>query len=373
MSYWATTLAMTAGLLLGAADAARAQDDLEAQKARIRDEIQRELAPEFKQRADALKARFEAEARALQEEFRRLVEQAVERKLAELRAGAPAPPVPPTPGDVAGKARVGIRVIETTDGWRVLLNLGDKGGLVIEVVEPGSPGEKAGLQLNDVITHWNGERVGTRDELREAVARCRPGQTVPVELIREGRKQRVDLTLGGGDDAAAPPPAPPAPVRPASPRERIRQLLRGLQDGALGRVEKQLDGAVDADERRELIRIVARKLLERLQGASDADHAELMQALQQGLARYLGQAGDAVRETAKDRAAAIEELLERALHGGGAATGKKRDVGKLPTAPSLRPHRSRRWTPTSSGPRSSGCAPRSRPRASRRTTPACGP
>lgn len=325
MSYWATTLAITA-LLAGAA---QAQDDLEAQKARIRDAVQKELAPEFQKRAAELKERFEREARTLQDEFRRLVEAAVDRKLAELRAGAPAPapapPAQPTPPAATGGAWVGLRVRETDVGWNALLNLGDKGGLIVIGVEPGSPAEQAGVQLNDVIIHFGDARVGTTAELKEVLARCTAGQTVTVELLREGRKQRVELTLGGGDAA---PPAPPAvPATPQSPRERIRAILRGLRDGALERVQGQLDEAATPEERDELMRIVARKLLERLQAATDADHAELMRALQQGLARYLSLAGDAVRETAKDRAAALEDLLERTLHGG--AAPKRRDVAKL--------------------------------------------
>jgi S1-C subfamily serine protease len=337
MIHWATTLAATAGLLLGATGVARAQDDFEAQKRRIRDEVQRELAPEFQKRAAELKDRFEREARTLQEEFRKLVDAAVDRKLAELRGGAPTPapapvPAPPTPAP-AGGAWVGVRVAETNDGWRVLLNLGDKGGLVVQHVEAGSPAEQAKLQLNDVITHFDGTRVGTRDELRAAVARCTAGQVVTVELIREGRKERIPLTLGGGPAAPGPreTPAPPAPVAPQSPRERIHALLRGLRDDLRQRVQGQLDGAASPEERQELMRMVAQKLLERLQGATDADQAELMRALQLGLAKYLAGAREAVRETAKDRAAALEELLERALHGEGAAApgGKKRDVGKL--------------------------------------------
>jgi S1-C subfamily serine protease len=91
-------------------------------------------------------------------------------------------PVPrePTP-DPMGRGYVGIRVAT--------------GGLTIESVEPGTPGEKAGLHAGDLIT-----RVGTLepqsfDQVVTHICAFRPGAVVEVEVMRAGQKKAFKVKL----------------------------------------------------------------------------------------------------------------------------------------------------------------------------------
>lgn len=59
------------------------------------------------------------------------------------------------------------------------------GALVLEVTE-GSPAEKAGLQVGDVITQFDGQTVMDMDSLVERVNAAQIGSTVNMYVIREG-------------------------------------------------------------------------------------------------------------------------------------------------------------------------------------------
>jgi serine protease Do len=59
------------------------------------------------------------------------------------------------------------------------------GALVLEIVE-GSPAEKAGLQVGDVITQFNGQTVMDMDSLVKQVNEAKIGSTADMYVIRDG-------------------------------------------------------------------------------------------------------------------------------------------------------------------------------------------
>jgi S1-C subfamily serine protease len=84
-------------------------------------------------------------------------------------------------------------------------------GSIVSSVEADSPAEKAGLRAGDetitfqgreidaggdVITAVNGQPVVENDDLPRIVSQLDPGATVTLDIIRDGEKQTVDLTLG---------------------------------------------------------------------------------------------------------------------------------------------------------------------------------
>ena len=83
-------------------------------------------------------------------------------------------------------------------------------GLLVEVVEPGSPAEKAGLLggqhefslygVNlliggDIITEVNGVRLDSPEKLNEIVQTIRIGKTISMTVYREGNFRKVDYVL----------------------------------------------------------------------------------------------------------------------------------------------------------------------------------
>jgi serine protease Do len=71
---------------------------------------------------------------------------------------------------------------------------GDNGALVGDVV-PDGPAAKAGLKSEDVIVKFNGKPVIDSRHLKIDVARVAPGETVAVEVLRNGSAKTFDVRV----------------------------------------------------------------------------------------------------------------------------------------------------------------------------------
>lgn len=72
-------------------------------------------------------------------------------------------------------------------------------GVLIAGVVPGGPGEVAGLREGDLIMSFNAEEVGSRRDLYMRLWRHEPGERLHVEVMRENKLCRFEVT--GGDRA----------------------------------------------------------------------------------------------------------------------------------------------------------------------------
>ncbi|MDQ1709579.1 MAG: putative serine protease PepD [Frankiaceae bacterium] len=68
-------------------------------------------------------------------------------------------------------------------------------GAVVNVVEPGSPADKAGLQRNDVITKLDDTPIVSSDELVSGVRNHKVGETVTITYIRKGTAATAKIVL----------------------------------------------------------------------------------------------------------------------------------------------------------------------------------
>ncbi|MCB9672898.1 MAG: trypsin-like peptidase domain-containing protein [Alphaproteobacteria bacterium] len=71
----------------------------------------------------------------------------------------------------------------------------DGGALVYNVLK-GSPADAAGLRVWDVIVAVDGHKVASGADLLGLVGIRRPGEVVVIELLRKGKRQTVEVTLG---------------------------------------------------------------------------------------------------------------------------------------------------------------------------------
>ena len=81
---------------------------------------------------------------------------------------------------------------------------GTAGALVGGMVHK-SPGEKAGLEIGDVITRFDGKEVHDTRHLNRLVADAKPGHAVPIQLVRDGSATalRVTVSEASPDDLLA--------------------------------------------------------------------------------------------------------------------------------------------------------------------------
>jgi 2-alkenal reductase len=64
-----------------------------------------------------------------------------------------------------------------------------------QAVVPGSPGEKAGLREGDIITAINGTSLAQDNSLRRTLTQFKPGDTVTLTVLRDGKEQSIKVTL----------------------------------------------------------------------------------------------------------------------------------------------------------------------------------
>jgi len=109
------------------------------------------------------------------------------------------------------RGRLGIMIQDVTPDLAEALDLGVAHGAVVTQVEPDSPAEQAGIQAGDVIVAFNGEPVDGSADLRNKVGLFRLGAAAELELVRDGRRETLEATIGrapgverNADNAAAP-------------------------------------------------------------------------------------------------------------------------------------------------------------------------
>jgi putative serine protease PepD len=69
-------------------------------------------------------------------------------------------------------------------------------GAVVRSVRPGGPGQRGGVQVGDVIVGMNGRRVDDPADVSAAIRGQVPGDTVTVQVQRDGRPVTIDVELG---------------------------------------------------------------------------------------------------------------------------------------------------------------------------------
>ena len=77
-----------------------------------------------------------------------------------------------------------------------------KGALILEVV-PNTPAEKAGVKKQDLIISFNNKKITNYKDLFKAVASIPVNKTVPMELIRNGKNRKLDITVAERKDLSA--------------------------------------------------------------------------------------------------------------------------------------------------------------------------
>jgi serine protease Do len=121
-------------------------------------------------------------------------------------------------------------------------------GVLVGGVSPKGPAERAGLKVGDVISRFDGKEVLDARQLKLSVAEAKPGQIVPVEVLRDGSPKPLCVVIG---DASSKPLL--AKVDRAA-HERAPGALQGVFIGELNselrqqlKIPREVRGAVVFD------------------------------------------------------------------------------------------------------------------------------
>ena len=74
--------------------------------------------------------------------------------------------------------------------------VGVKKGVIVAQVVPGSPADRAGLKVGDIIVEYNGEIVKDVRDLQFKVMKTKPGTKVKIKVIRKGEEKILTVTIG---------------------------------------------------------------------------------------------------------------------------------------------------------------------------------
>jgi len=80
-------------------------------------------------------------------------------------------------------------------------NLPDRYGVLLDVVTPGGPADLAGLKKGDIIRSVDGKPIRNNNGLVGLIASRMPGETVELEIIRNGKKMIKEARLVDRGDA----------------------------------------------------------------------------------------------------------------------------------------------------------------------------
>jgi serine protease Do len=132
------------------------------------------------------------------------------------------------------RAWLGVSIQQLTPELAESLGVDGSHGALVAGVTPGSPAAKAGIKTGDVITAYGNKKIDEYNGLPSLVAATKIGDTVPVEILRDGTLKTLEVTVAKlAEDDAQEEVAPNKGkwglmLRELTPEERAQ---RNVEDG----------------------------------------------------------------------------------------------------------------------------------------------
>jgi serine protease Do len=107
-----------------------------------------------------------------------------------------------SPGHKVIRGSIGIQFRQGLSG-AVNRVYGFKNGVLVQQVQPSGPADKAGLKPGDIITTIDGRSIKDGDDLVNEIASRRPGSSIRLGFMRDGKPQDATVTIGDRDKVFA--------------------------------------------------------------------------------------------------------------------------------------------------------------------------
>jgi S1-C subfamily serine protease len=108
------------------------------------------------------------------------------------------------------RAWIGVGIQDLTPELATALKLADnRAGVLINQVNDNGPAAKANIKPGDVIAAIGGKKISDTRELKREILQHDIGQTVQLEIVRDGKHYGSSATLAAFQE----PPVPPLPVQ----------------------------------------------------------------------------------------------------------------------------------------------------------------
>ena len=90
---------------------------------------------------------------------------------------------------------LGVRIQEVTPEIAESLGLKESDGVLISMVNPGEPAEKAGIRAGDVIINFNGKKIKNVRDLQRIVAEAAVSSSAKVDVWRDKKIKKFKVKL----------------------------------------------------------------------------------------------------------------------------------------------------------------------------------
>ena len=91
--------------------------------------------------------------------------------------------------------RLGVSIHPMSEDLRAYFKAPKGQGLLVDAVMDDTPAAKAGIRAGDVIVKVDGQAIEDVGDIGRALSEHEAGDKVPVEVIRDGARETVDVTL----------------------------------------------------------------------------------------------------------------------------------------------------------------------------------
>jgi S1-C subfamily serine protease len=91
---------------------------------------------------------------------------------------------------------IGMQPVKLPDAMKSKLNLINDGGVIVLSVEPGSPADKAGFLVGDVLVALGTAAIMDIDDVQSTLAPESVGQTIDASVVRGGERTNLAVTVG---------------------------------------------------------------------------------------------------------------------------------------------------------------------------------
>ncbi|MFZ1744001.1 MAG: Do family serine endopeptidase [Pontixanthobacter sp.] len=133
-------------------------------------------------------------------------------------------------GEKIERGYLGVSISQIDDDLADSLGLSHNRGEFVQMVEPDAGADKAGIKAGDIVLSVNGKTVTPDQTLSFLVANIKPGSTIPIELLRDGKTRTVRATVG---------------TRPSEDEIRDRQMFSDDENPAMPDQSDQASPIVD--------------------------------------------------------------------------------------------------------------------------------
>jgi serine protease Do len=101
-----------------------------------------------------------------------------------------------TSGGKIVRGFLGVGIQELTSDLAQQFGADTLNGALVSDISKGGPADKAGLRAGDIILRYDGHTIEDTAHFKNMVAATPPGKQVALDVLRDGKKQSVQATVG---------------------------------------------------------------------------------------------------------------------------------------------------------------------------------